>query len=141
MQRLLENDAIPMDVVMDIERYMVSNKEVPHTSMQAILEVIPETQPLPPHGSRKVYKEILASIGLDSPTQSHDTRDHSLGEEHRLPQVNTPIRNSAASLMALGKHIFTPGQGRSWEGRNKSPLGVNQEVNPHGGSNVEWETM
>lgn len=95
--------------------------EVDHESRQAQTEVIPKTQPLPLIG--KVYKDILASIGLDSPTPSHDTRGTLQGEEQSAHHANTPIRNNATNLMAIGNHIFTPRQGRMWESRNRSPLG------------------
>ena len=42
--------------------------------------------------------------------------------------VNTPIHNSATNLIALGKHVLTPGQEKKWEFRNKSPLGSQQEL-------------
>ena len=141
IQRVLEKDAPQTYVVMDTEGSMVPNTELPLISRPTYVEVIPETQIPPLQGNSKVYKDILASIGLDSPTSSHGTRGNLLGEELRRPQDNTPIRNSAASLIALGKHIFTPRQGRSWESRNKSPLGVNQSINPNEGSNVDGETM
>lgn len=92
-------------------------------SRQVHVEVIPETQPLPFIGKGTVYKDILASIGLDSPTPSHDNRGKYQGEETSAQHAYTPIRKSAASLMALGNHIFTPRQGKMWESRNKSPLG------------------
>ena len=66
----------------------------------------------------------MASIGLDSPTPSHDLRDGGyINNASRTQVISTPIRNSATSLIALGKHIMTPRQGRIWELRNKSPLG------------------
>lgn len=37
-------------------------------------------------------------------------------------RISTPIRSSAASLMALGQHVLTPRQGRAWEFRSKFPL-------------------
>ena len=86
------------------------------------MEVILETQLTSLNVKGKVYKEILASIGIGSPTPSHDTRGNLVMEEQGLQQVNTPIRNSAANLMALGKHVFTPRQSRSWEGRKKIPF-------------------
>lgn len=43
--------------------------------------------------------------------------------EQGMQGVSTPIRNSASSLIAMGKQVLTPRQGRIWETRNKSPLG------------------
>lgn len=97
--------------------------EVNTASRQVHFEVVPETQPLPLNGKGMKYKEILASIGLDSPTSSHDTRGNERGEENGLQRGNTPIRSSAASLMALNNYMFSPRQGSLWEGRNKPPLG------------------
>ena len=72
----------------------------------------------------KFYNEIMASIGLDSPTTSREDRG---GEDSYQETGNqlatTPIRNSAANLMALGKHVLTPRQGRMWEFKGKSPFG------------------
>ena len=72
-----------------------------------------------------VYSEILASIGLDSPTSSSETRSEGgiPRNGHEDQSISTPIRNSASSLVALGKHVLTPRQGRSWTYGNKSPLG------------------
>jgi hypothetical protein len=80
---------------------------VPHTLST---EVIFETQLIPSNRSKgSIYNDILASIGLDSPTPSHETRR---GEDSntspRAQLINTPIRNSASSLIALGKHVLTP---------------------------------
>lgn len=61
------------------------------TSRQAQIEVIPKTQPLPLNGKGMKYKEIQVSIGLDSPTSSHDYRGTVPREELRLQRGNTPI--------------------------------------------------
>lgn len=77
--------------------------------------------------NRNIYNDILASIGLDSPTTSQEKGRGSgatdLKNGQGIQRVSTPIRNSASSLIALGKHVLTPRQGRMWEARNKSPLG------------------
>ena len=122
-QRLSELETSQVDVIMETEEGTILETEVIYASRPSLMEVIPETQPITLKGGGMVYKEILASIGLDSPTPSHETRENVLGKEQGTQQINTPIRNSAASLMALGTHVFTPRQGRLWEGRNKSPLG------------------
>ena len=75
-------------------------------------EVIHETQLAYLNGSGKVYKAILARIGLDSPTSSHETCGN-IQKVNQATQQDTPIRNSAANLMTLGKHVFTPRQGRN----------------------------
>lgn len=93
------------------------------TSRQAQIKVIPETQPLLLNGKGMKYKKILASIELDSPTSSHNYRGIVPGEEQGLQHGNTPIRNSAASLMVLSNYMFSPRQGKIWESRNKPPLG------------------
>ena len=86
------------------------------------LEVILETQ-LNHNNRDNVYKDIMASIGLDSPTPSHDQREgEDLNNSPRGQVMSTPIRNSASSLIALGKHVMTPRQGRIWDLRNKSIL-------------------
>lgn len=97
--------------------------ELPISAGHALTELILETQPHQSNSNGKVYMKILASIGLDSPTSSQDTRGNAPREGQEVQQVNTPIRNSTSSLMALGKHVFTPMQGRIWEHRSKSPLG------------------
>ena len=97
-------------------------------------EVILETQlNSSSRGKGSIYNDILASIGLDSPTPSIETRrEEDSNSSPRAQLVNTPIRNSASSLIALGKHVLTPRQGRIWELRNKSPLGG--QGNQFGGS-------
>ena len=93
----------------------------------APIEVIPETQLVPMNGKGNMFKAILASIGLDNPTTSQNTRNNydNVDQNHDkgMHMMNTPIRNSASNLIALGQHVFTPGQGKMWECRNKSPLG------------------
>ena len=80
------------------------------------LDIIWETQPPPINNNKgRVYKDIMASIGLDSPNTSSETRgDAASAHDQGTSFVNTPIRNSASSLIALGKHIITPRQGRLW---------------------------
>lgn len=95
---------------------------------QVPAEVIPET---PLNRDIKIrnniYNDIMASIGLDSPTSSQDTRGDDRGKGSKKDTtphtVNTPVCNNAASLMALGKHVLIPREGRLWEYRSKSPLG------------------
>ena len=90
------------------------------------LTLISETQGLPTNKHQgKVFNDILASIGLDSPTSAHETRSDGEISRHdsKDHRISTPIRNSASSLLALGKQVLTPRQGRSWTYGNKSPLG------------------
>lgn len=95
-------------------------------------EVIPETQLVQINDRGKIYKEILASIGLESPTTSQEIRNKYNEMDHNHDQgfqvVTTPIRNSATNLIAIGKHVLTPWQGKMWELRNKSPLGRQHEI-------------
>lgn len=95
-------------------------------------EVIPETQLVQINDRGKIYKEILASIGLESPTTSQEIRNKYNEMDHNHDQgfqvVTTPIRNSATNLIAIGKHVLTPWQGKMWELRNKSPLGRQHEL-------------
>lgn len=61
------------------------------------------------------YKDILASIGLDSPITSTETRGDIADEQSLSASLaNTPIQNSAISLMALGQHVSTPRHGNIW---------------------------
>ena len=92
---------------------------VPYLGNSTHLEEIPETQACQLNGNEKLFKEILASIGLDSPSASHELGSHSQRGNPGILQGYTPIRNSAESLIALGRHMFTPRQGKSWEDRNK----------------------
>ena len=85
-------------------------------------EVIKETQ-LPPkitnHG--RMYKDIMTNIGLDSSTTSTESRRVESNEQNQVESlVNTPIRNSASSLIALGQQVLTPRQGRLWNGDTSS---------------------
>lgn len=100
--------------------------EPPHLTGTGHVEVIPETQLNEVIRRSNIYNDIMASIGLDSPTPSQDSRggvvNHGRHGQESCEE-NTPIRNSAANLIALGKHMLTPRQGRIWEHRNKSPLG------------------
>ena len=91
------------------------------------MEVIRETQFHPPCRSRgHVYNDVLISIGLDSSTNSSKESDRDRNQDPKqgfgIEGVSTPIRNSANNLIALGKHVFTPNQGRVWELRNKFHL-------------------
>ena len=91
--------------------------------------VVSETQ-LQPNTKNKgsVYSDILASIGLDSPTSSYETRSEGgpIRHGHKDQTISTPIRNSTTSLVVLGKHVLTPRQGRSWT----------YGINPHSGDRV-----
>lgn len=107
---------------------------------------IPETQLTPYTGYKgKIgYKEIMASIGLDSPTSSFECTNER-DSPHRAPNSqldNTPIRNSAASLMALGQQALSPGQSRIWESQHQPSLERigNEEhtLIPRGELNGEW---
>ena len=82
------------------------------------LEVIKETQILPNITNQgSIYKDIMASIGLDSPNTSTESRREERNEQNRLEAlVNTPIRTSASSLIALGQHVLNSRQGRLWKG-------------------------
>ena len=71
-------------------------------------EVISETQ-LPPKITNQgsLYKDIMASIGLDSPNTSTESRRVEANEQNRGETlVNIPIRNSASSLIALGQDVL-----------------------------------
>jgi hypothetical protein len=98
------------------------------TAYAAPPEVICETQCYQNARNRgKLYNEIMASIGLDSPTSSLEERTRedttTYDQESGSPLATTPIRNSTANLLALGKHVLTPRHGRVWEFKGKSPLG------------------
>jgi hypothetical protein len=76
-------------------------------------DIIWETQPNPVnHNKGSIYNDILASIGLDSPNISLETRREDVMEQNQV--ANTPTRSSAISLMALGKHVLTPRQEKIW---------------------------
>ena len=108
--------------VANVEEVVLDMGDTTH-HMDLTTEVIRETQFHP--NNRNIYNDILASIGLDSPTNSQDVR-RGIGNkdyDHFGQVVSTPIRNSASSLIALGKHVLTPKQGRIWETHRKSPLG------------------
>ena len=77
----------------------------PHHTGYAPMEVILETQPNQYNSMGKVYKDILASIGLDSPTSSQKVRGNRPEQDQVASLANTPIHNSVTSLMALGKHV------------------------------------
>ena len=80
-------------------------------------EVIRETQ-LPPKITHQgsLYKDIMASIGLDSPNTSTESRRMEANRGEALG--DTPIRNSASSLIALGQHVLNSKQERFWKGDN-----------------------
>lgn len=95
--------------------------EPPHLARVLPVEMIYETQLNPTN--RDIYNDILASIGIDSPNIYKKTwrgMDYNQSQEKQLD--NTPICNSANSLMALGKYVLTPRQARIWELRNISAL-------------------
>ena len=127
-QRLNEQGDALHEVGMFKEGKLLMGTDPAHSISQGKIDVIPETQLTIYNNSKDhIYKDMLASIGLDSPTSSRDTWDeeesHAHAQGQTTPLANTPIRNSANSLLALGKHTLTPRQGRLWEHRNKSPLG------------------
>ena len=122
-QRLCNNNEERLAIVLVPDESRPIDMLDPTIANSAPLEVIPETQAWHLNGNGKMFKEILASIGLDSPTASHELGGHSQRGSPGIHHGNTPIRNSAESLIALGKHMFTPRQGKSWEDRNKGPLG------------------
>jgi len=81
-------------------------------------EVIRETQ-LPPKITNQgsLYKDIMARIGLDSPNTSTESRRVETDEQNRGEAlVDTPIRNSASSLIVLGQHMLNSKQRRFWKG-------------------------
>lgn len=53
------------------------------------------------------------SLKRNPPSMEDNVIDQ--GRERSL--VDTPIRNSASNLIALGQHILTPRQGRMWNVR------------------------
>ena len=62
-----------VDTEMDFEEGKPSGMILPPLVGFAPTEVIPETQLTQINNKGKVYMEILASIGLDSPTTSQET--------------------------------------------------------------------
>lgn len=85
--------------------------EPPHPAWVLPPEMIYETQLN--WTNRDIYNDDLASIGIDSPNIYKETQrgmDYNQSQEKQLD--NTPIRNSANSLMALGKYVLTPRQAR-----------------------------
>jgi hypothetical protein len=78
--------------------------ENPHYDSRP-LEVIWEIQPLSKTINQwRMYKDIMASIGLDSPNNSIESRKEKNRKHNQVtPLVNTPIRNSASSLIVLGQ--------------------------------------
>lgn len=56
-----------------------------------------------------IYNDIMASIGLDNPTPSHETKTRKNNNIDSIVQlIITPICNCATSLVALRKPTFTP---------------------------------
>lgn len=89
--------------------------EAPYSITNRPPEVIRVTQSLPKIKKGSMYRDIMASIGLDSPnTSTENMRDETSGDEQGASLANTPIRTSASSLIALGQHVLTPRQGRLW---------------------------
>lgn len=77
--------------------------------------IIWETQALPKFKG-SVYKDIMASIGLDSLNTSTGSRGEEVKEHNEVASlVVTPIRNSGSCLMALGNHDLTPRQRTIWK--------------------------
>ena len=72
-----------------------------------------------------VFKKAKAEIGLHSPTTSQEAGEDYGTLEYVMTwqMTNTPIWNSAASLMAIGQQILTPMQSRIWEFWGKLYLG------------------
>ena len=73
-QRIYEHNEEQMDTKMDTEDCRPLGTILPFIAGSASTEVTPETQLIQLNGNGKVYKEILARIGLNSPTLSHETR-------------------------------------------------------------------
>ena len=87
--------------------------ELPPPSLQRQPDTIKDTQFYEKTNNKKnIYKNILASIGLDSPSASMENDVIDQGGDTLL--VDTPIRNSASNLIALEQHIQTSRQGRMW---------------------------
>ena len=115
-----------MELEREEEAVSSMRQEPPHLPGTGHVEVIMETQLNEVIRKSNIYNDIMASIGLDSPTPSQDSRGGVVNNGRHGQEIfedNTPIRNSAANLIALGRHMLTPRQGRIWEHRNKSPLG------------------
>ena len=123
VQRICKYIEEQADTEMDTEEGRIVGTVLPPVAGPSFTEVIPKTQPILLNNKGSVYKDILASIGLDSPTSSNERGSNLQRANVDMQQGYTPIRNSAESLMALGKHMFTPRQGRRWNERSKSPLG------------------
>lgn len=113
---------------MEYDKDPTIEESLAHLPYDGLIAIIPETQ-LHPHNRNKRSKHhaILVSLGLDNPTTSQATWD---GEDQNSPNqdlgnylMNTPIRKSAASLVALGQHRLSPRHGRIWKNKGKSRLG------------------
>ena len=110
----------------EVEGIVVSSfqgREFSHHQTVSSSEIIKETQLSSQNRDKgRMFNEILASIGLDSPTTSQVMRTEEgyprseYGHDPHL--VCTPT-----SLTTLGKQVVTPRQGRSWTYQCKSPLG------------------
>lgn len=72
-------------------------------------EIIWKTQPLSKTINQgRMYKDIMVSIGLNSPNNLMESRGEENREHNQVASlVNTPIRNSVSSLIALGQHMLT----------------------------------
>lgn len=125
-QRRCKDNEAHIDSELDCGRGIPSGMTLPPLGGYAPTEVIPKTQLVQMNSKGNMYKAILASIGLDSPTTSQENRNnYGDGEQNQGKEIhmgNTPVSNSVSSLIALGQLVLTPGQGKIWEGRNKSPL-------------------
>lgn len=67
-QRLCKKNEEQMDTEMDSKEGRPIGKVISLLAGPAHTEVIPKTQPFQLNGNGKFYKEILASIGLHSPS-------------------------------------------------------------------------
>ena len=106
----------------DLDRIGSSYPDAENPHANRPLDIVWETQPPPINNNKgKVYKDIMASIGLDSPNTSSESRGEGAREQGQgASYASTSIWNSASSLIALGKHIITLRQGRLW-GRDTNP--------------------
>ena len=93
----------------------------PHPN--ALTEVVVETQlTTSARAKNHICNAIVANIGFDSPIpiprRGGEGRNIGYDAHMEAHVINTP-----SSLMTLGKVIGTPRHGKTWEPRNKSPLG------------------
>ena len=92
---------------------------------KALSEVVVETQLTNSTRAKgNMCNTIMESIGLGSttPTLHRGGEGRHIGNDAHMEAhlINTP-----SSLKALGKLVNTPRQCKTWEFRNKSPLGGN----------------